>query len=339
VQIFWFIVVAVFWVGFLVLEGFDFGVGALHRFVGRSDTEQRVAINAIGPFWDGNEVWLVVAGAAIFAAFPSWYASMFSALYLALLIVLVALIGRGVSFEFRSKTTTPRWRETWSWITTIASLLLPVLIGVALGDLFVGLPINSSGDYTGSFWNLLTPYGIFVGLTFLALTLTHGATFLDLKTTGEVQQRAHRYARILTWVALAAVLGFMVWTMVIADRGVLPPFITVVALLAMIGATWAVRERYAGGAFTATALAIAATVGTIFVELYPNVMVSSTGSANNLTVANSASSPYALGVMTIIALVFVPLVLAYQCWNFYVFRARIRAPRTTTPDTADSVAT
>ena len=158
-QIFWFIVVAFFWTGFFVLEGFDLGVGALHMLVGRTDTERRVAINAIGPFWDGNEVWLIVAGASMFAAFPSWYASMFSAEYLALLLVLLALIARGVSFEYRGKSSDPRWRATWDWSLTIGSVLVPLLLGIGLGDLLVGLPINQQGDFTGSFWDLLTPYG------------------------------------------------------------------------------------------------------------------------------------------------------------------------------------
>src|SRR5262245_61158750 len=327
-QIFWFIVVAVFWTGFMVLEGFDFGVGALHRLVGRTDTEQRVAINAIGPFWDGNEVWLIVAGASTFAAFPAWYASMFSALYLALLIVLAALITRAVTFEYRSRSTTPRAKQAWSWVLTIASVALPVLIGIALGDLLKGLPINSSGDYTGSFWNLLTPYGIWVGITFLVLSLTHGATFLDLKTTGDVRQRAHRAAHVLTLVAIVAIVVFLIWTMVIAERGILPPFIGLIALLSMIAAAWAVNDGQTGGAFAATTISMAAAVGTIFVELYPNVMVSSTKSAYNLTVTNSSSSSYTLGVMTIVAVLLVPLVIAYQCWNFYVFRARVKAPTT-----------
>jgi len=191
-QIFWFGVIAVFWVGFFVLEGFDLGVGVLHRFVGRTDVERRVAINTIGPVWDGNEVWLVVAGAGTFAAFPDWYATWFSAAYLALLLVLVALILRGVSFEFRGKIEAAGWRRAWTNALTVCSALLPVLLGVAIGDLLVGLPIDQSGEFTGNFWDLLTPYGLFVGLTLLSLTLLHGAVFLTLRTTGVVQDRARR---------------------------------------------------------------------------------------------------------------------------------------------------
>src|SRR6478609_4480345 len=178
----WFVIVSIFWVGFFVLEGFDFGVGALHMLIGKTETERRVALNTIGPWWDGNEVWLVVAGASMFAAFPGWYATMFSALYLAILLVLAALIARGVSFEFRGKSDAPRWRATWTWSTTLGSLLAPLLLGVGLGDLLNGLPINSSHDFTGNFFDLLTPYGIWTGLTLVGLCLLHGATFLKLRT-------------------------------------------------------------------------------------------------------------------------------------------------------------
>src|ERR1700733_5138563 len=188
----WFVIIAIFWVGFFVLEGFDFGVGILHAIIGKTDIERRVALNTIGPFWDGNEVWLVVAGATTFAAFPGWYATMFSALYLALVITLAALMGRGVSFEFQRKFADPRWRSSWRWILTIGSALIPFLLGVALGDLLHGLPINSSHDFTGNFWDLLKPFGLWCGLTLLVLSLLMGATYLTLKTTGEIHDRAQR---------------------------------------------------------------------------------------------------------------------------------------------------
>jgi cytochrome d ubiquinol oxidase subunit II len=325
-QVFWFIVIAFFWTGFFILEGFDMGVGALHMVVGRTDLERRVAINSIGPFWDGNEVWLIVAGAGTFAAFPLWYASMFSALYLAMMLVLLALIIRGVSFEYRGKSMSPRWRATWDWTLTIGSLALPLLLGIALGDLLHGLPINKEGNFTGTFVDLLTPYGIWVGLTLLALSLAHGAIYLSLKTTGAVQQRAHRLAGPLAWVAVLAVLGFFIWTHVLSNRGVLPNPIQVAAFLLAVGAAWAVRDGYHGWAFTATSATIAAVVISLFVSLYPDVMVSSTNPAYNLTVANASSSHYALTVMTVVAVIFTPLVLAYQGWSYYVFRARIKGP-------------
>ena len=325
-QVFWFGVIAFFWTGFFILEGFDLGVGALHMVVGKTDIERRVAINSIGPFWDGNEVWLVVAGAGTFAAFPLWYASMFSAMYLALMLVILALIIRGVSFEYRGKLTSPRWRATWDWTLTIGSILLPVLLGIALGDLFHGLPINKEGNFTGSFVDLLTPYGIWTGITLLALTLAHGAIYLSLKTTGAVRQRAQHLAQPFAWVAALFVLGFFIWTHVLSNQGVLPNPIQILAFLLAVGAAWAVRDGYSGWAFAATTATIGATVISLFVSLYPNVMVSSTNSAYNLTVSNASSSHYALTVMTVVAAIFTPLVLAYQAWSYYVFRARIKAP-------------
>ncbi len=323
----WFIILALLWVGFFVLEGFDFGVGALHTIVGRTEMGRRVALNAIGPFWDGNEVWLIVAGAGTFAAFPGWYATMFSALYLALLLVLVALIGRGVAFEFRGKSEDPRWRGTWTWCTTLGSLLVPLLIGVGLGDLLVGLPINSAHNYTGNFFDLLTPYGLWTGLTILGLCLLHGATFLGLKSTDDVRERARRAARPLGWLAVALALGFVIWTRVVVGHTQVPGPVEALALIAVIFAARLARSNHhEGWAFAASATAIASVVGSIFIDLYPNVMVSSTNAAYDLSVNNSASGSYALTVMTIVTVVCFPVVLLYQGWSFYVFRARVKAP-------------
>jgi len=326
-QIVWYVIIAIFWTGFFVLEGFDFGVGALHSVVGKTDLERRVAINTIGPFWDGNEVWLIVAGGATFAAFPAWYATWFSALYLALVLVLFGLIVRGVSFEYRGKIDTPRWKTTWSSALTVGSLMLPVLLGIALGDLLYGLPIDSSGEYTGSFWNLLTPYGIWVGITLLSLTLLHGSTFLTVRTTGIVHDRARRLTMPFALVSIVTVLVFTIWTQVLSEKGDIPGPLQAIPLIAIVAAAWAVRDRHDGWAFTATAIAIALTIVTIFVDLYPNVMVSSTSSENNLTVANTASGNYALKVMTVVAVVLFPVVLVYQIWNFHVFRHRIASPK------------
>ncbi len=322
----WFVILAILWVGFFVLEGFDFGVGALHKLVGRTETEQRVAINTIGPWWDGNEVWLVVAGAGTFAAFPAWYATMFSALYLALLLVLLALMARGVAFEFRGKSDDPRWRATWAWCTTLGSLLIPLLIGVGLGDLLNGLPIDSHHDFTGNFFDLLTPYGLWTGVTLLGLCLLHGATFLKLRTTGEVRERARAAARPLGWAAIALVVGFVAWTLSVADHTQVPGPVQVLAVIAVVFAARLASSDHDGWAFTASAVAIAATVGSIFIDLYPRVMVSSTNSAYNLTVNNAASGHYALVVMSIVTVIFLPLVLLYQGWSFYIFRARVGAP-------------
>ena len=322
-SIVWFVVVAVFWTGFFVLEGFDFGVGALHRLVGRDETERRVVVNAIGPLWDGNEVWLIVAGAAMFAAFPAWYATWFSALYLALVLVLVALIIRGVSFEFRGKIDSTRWRSTWSGTLTVGSVLAPLLIGVGLGDLLAGLPIDSSGDFTGSFWNLLTPFGLLLGLTLLALCLFHGATFLGLKTEGDVRARAVARASGLRWLALVLVLVAAGWTWALSGRSVLSTVLLVVTVLGVLGAAFSVGRD--GRAFALTAVTIGATVAAVFAGLYPHVLVSSTDPAYSLTVAGTASGDYALTVMTWVAVVLFPVVLIYQGWTAYVFRARISA--------------
>jgi len=322
----WFIVLAILWVGFFVLEGFDFGVGMLHTIVGRTETERRVAINTIGPWWDGNEVWLIVAGAGTFAAFPGWYATMFSALYLALLLVLAALMARGVAFEFQGKHADPRWRATWTWCTTIGSLLIPLLLGVGLGDLLTGLPIDSAHNYTGNFLDLLTPYGLWTGVTLLGLCLLHGATFLKLRTTDVVRERSRALARPLGWVASALVVGFVAWTLAVTGHADVPGPVQVLAVLAVLAAAWLASTDSDGWAFTASAVAIAATVGSLFIELYPHVMVSSTSAAYDLTVANTASGHYALVVMTIVTVLMFPLVLLYQGWSFHVFRARVQTP-------------
>ena len=326
-SIVWFVVVAFFWTGFFVLEGFDFGVGALHKIVGRTDLERRVAINTIGPVWDGNEVWLVVAGAAMFAAFPPWYATWFSALYLALWLLLAALIVRGVSFEFRGKFDSAAWRSTWSWTLTIGSVLAPLLIGVGLGDLLVGLPIDANGNFTGTFLDLLTPYGLWVGITLLALCLWHGATFLTIRSTGVVLQRAVSLKERLSLPAALLVIIFAVWTYLMVRPGAGGTVALIIPVLAVLAAV--ALARSAGGtgrAFAATAVAIGGTIAAIFSNLYPAVMISTTEDAYTLTVENSTASSYSLTVMTVVAAVMVPLVLAYQGWTYYVFRARVKGP-------------
>ncbi len=321
----WFVIIAVFWTGFFVLEGFDFGVGVLHRFIGRTERERRVAINTIGPFWDGNEVWLVVGGAAIFAAFPGWYATWFSASYLAVVLLLGALIIRGVSFEFRGKVDQGGWRRLWSGTLTVGSVLAPLILGIALGDLVAGLPIDANGEFTGSFWDLFTPYGLWTGVTLLVLCLLNGATFLGLKTTSELRLRAHAAARWIGWATVVVVAAFSVWTVVIADQGWAPIVVLVLAPVSALAATWAVLRGRDRPGFVLTATAVACTVTGLFASLYPNVLVSSTDAANSLTVGNTASADYALTVMSVIALVFFPLVLLYQGWSYVVFRHRLSA--------------
>jgi cytochrome d ubiquinol oxidase subunit II len=320
---FWAIVIAFLWTGFFVLEGFDFGVGMLHGVAGRDEAGRRAAINTIGPLWDGNEVWLVVAAAAIFAAFPGWYATMFSGFYLLMALILVALIIRGVSFEYRGKRAAARWRRTFDGLMTTGSIAAPLLFGIVLGDLLHGLPVNSAQNYTGTFWDLFQPYAVFTGVTFVLICALHGATFLTLKTTGELRDRAGRLARAIAPFTGAAVVGFIIWTHVgHATTFFLNP-VELLAILAVLAAVWLVYEHREGFAFTATTVTMASCIVAIFVGLYPNVMVSSTNAAYNLTVHNTASNAYALKIMTVVAVVMLPFVLLYQAWSYYVFRKRV----------------
>jgi cytochrome bd ubiquinol oxidase subunit II len=319
----WFVLITVLWLGFFVLEGFDLGVGMLHGFVGRDDDGRRAVINTIGPLWDGNEVWLIVAGAATFAAFPGWYASWLSGFYLAFIILLVALIARGVSFEFRGKSPAWRWRRFWSRALAAGSLLVPLLIGLALGDLLAGVPVNAQQNYTGTFWDLFQPYGVMAGVTLVAFCAWHGSLFISLKTTDAIRQRATRLARWIAPVAGLLALAFICWTHAIAGKGTLLNPVEGIAFLAVIAAALCTFQRLPGWAFTATTVAIAFSFLALFVDLYPRVMVSSLSPAYDLTVHNTASPPYTLKVMSVVALVLLPLVLGYQAWTYYVFRQRV----------------
>jgi cytochrome d ubiquinol oxidase subunit II len=320
---FWYIVIAILWTGFFVLEGFDFGVGMLHSLVGGDEAGRRAAINTIGPLWDGNEVWLIVAGAGMFAAFPGWYATMFSAYNLALVLLLAALIVRGVAFEYRGKRDAARWRRTWDAALTAGSVLAPLLIGVALAGLLHGLPINSDQNFTGSFWDLLQPYALWTGVTLVLVCALHGATFLCLKTTGDMRERSWQLARRVAPVTAAFVIGFIIWTHVTASTAFFLNVIELLAILAVLAAVWLVYDHREGFAFAATTVTIASCIIAIFADLYPNVMVSSTNPAYNLTVHNTASGGYSLKVMTVVVIILLPVVLAYQTWTYYVFRRRV----------------
>jgi cytochrome d ubiquinol oxidase subunit II len=272
-------------------------------------------------------VWLIVAGAVIFAAFPGWYATMFSTLYLALVVLLLALMVRGLAFEYQRKFDDPRWRSTWRWGLTIGSALIPFLVGVALGDLLHGLPIDKDHQFTGSFWTLLTPFGLWTGVTLTVLSLFMGATYLALKTTGELHARARRASAVIGGVAVIVAFGFMTWIHVGLSTGFVPEPIEAVALLALIGAAWLASTNADGWAFTAAAVGMAGTVGSIFQELFPRVMISTTSAAYNLTVGNTASPPYSLKVMTVVAVIFFPCVLVYQAWGYHIFRKRLSVPK------------
>jgi cytochrome bd ubiquinol oxidase subunit II len=327
-QAFWFGLIALLWAGYFVLEGFDFGVGMLLAFLGGEERDSETMFDAIGPAWDGNEVWLVVAGGATFAAFPLWYATMFSGFYLALVLVLVCLIVRVLSFEWRSKGSGERWRGAWRWANTIGSFGAALIWGIALANLLHGVPVDSGQDFAGSFWDLFSPYTVFAGLVTVLLFAFHGATYLTLRTVGELCERAAAWARGLAPPAAIGGIGLLAWTVLVAvnenHRKALGPAIpallgTIVLVLALLF----LRRGRRGWAFVASALAAVSIVATIFTGLYPRVLVSSTGFAHSLTTANAASSHYALKVMTITALIFTPIVLVYQAWTYYVFRARV----------------
>lgn len=323
----WFILIAVLYTGFFVLEGFDFGVGMLLPFIAKKDTERRLVINAIGPHWDGNEVWLLTAGGATFAAFPHWYATLFSGFYPALALLLLGLIIRGVAFEFRSKQESPRWRAAWDWCIFAGSFLAALLLGVAFANLARGVPIDASMTYTGGFWNLLNPYGLIGGVAAITLFLLHGALFLSLKTSGEFQERVRNLASRLWIVGVAGFLLLTVGTYLFADLvsrlGVNPGIVPVTALVALLLSGYFIRRKQEGWAFAMTAVTIALTVVTHFLLTYPNVMPSSTNPAWSLTIYNASSSQYTLTVMTIIAVIFVPIVLGYQIWSYIAFRKRL----------------
>lgn len=331
----WFALIAVLWVGYFVLEGFDFGVGMLLPFLGKDDMERRLLINSIGPVWDGNEVWLLVAGGATFAAFPEWYATLFSGFYLPLFLILLGLIVRGVSFEYRGKSDDPAWRTRWDWTIFVGSALPALLWGVAFANILNGLKIvhrNSGFHYVGGFFELLNPYAILGGVTTVLLFLAHGAIFLAMKNSGVLRDRAKRYAALLTPFAAVATITFLVWTYLNARSndhfGLVPWAIPVVSMIAVSATVWLVRERHEGWAFAANALGIALLVVTIFLNLYPNVMPSSINDAYNMTVDNASSSPYTLKVMTIVAGVMVPIVVAYQGFTYWIFRKRLVRPET-----------
>jgi len=323
----WFILIAVLFTGYFALEGFDLGVGMLLPFLGKSDIRRRVILNTIGPHWDGNEVWLLTAGGAIFAAFPGWYATLFSGFYLPLFLILLALIFRGVAIEFRSLDANPRWRTLWDWAFAIGSFLPSLLWGVAFANFIRGVPIDSTFYYVGGFWNLLNPFALIGGLVSLTGFLLYGAIFLCLKTTGEVQENARR-AAFRAWLPASFVLILFtilnyIQTDFLARLGVNPGVVPIGAVLALLIAGYFISQKQDGWAFMLTALAIVLAVVTLFMQLYPRVLISSLDPIWNLTIYNSSSSPYTLRIMSIIALIFVPIVLAYQAWSYWIFRKRI----------------
>lgn len=321
----WFILMAVLFIGFFFLEGFDYGVGMLLPFLGKNDTERRLIVNTIGPVWDGNEVWMITAGGAMFAAFPNMYATLFSGFYLALFLMLIALIVRGVAFEFRSKDVNPLWRSTWDWAIFFGSAVPALLWGVAVTNLLQGVPIDAKMQYVGGFFDLLSPYTLVGGVAFVLVFLFHGALYLNLKLEETLAERVRRVALrcgVLTAVACLALVGL---TYCVTDL-----FHSLGAGIALWGAVVAfviayalIWRRKSGWAFVMSAFTIVLTTTAVFAGLFPRLMVSSLNPDWSLTITNSSSTPYTLSIMTIAAMVLVPVVLAYQGWTYWIFRRRV----------------
>jgi len=336
-QTVWFILIAVLWIGYFVLDGFDLGVGMLLPVIGKDDLRRRVMINSIATVWDGNEVWLLTAGGATFAAFPEWYATLFSGFYLALFLILIALIVRGVAFEFRSKKSDPVWRKRWDAAIVVSSFVPALLWGVAFANIVAGVPMepNPAGGslYTGNLLTLLNPYGLLGGLVTLTLFVTHGAIFLALKTDGEIRVRANKVAGQVGLVAAVLAVLFGVWTqMANSNNSVVSLVFLVVAVVSWVGALAANRLGREGWAFLASAITMAGVVFFLFACLFPDVMPSSTVEEATLTIRNASSTEYTLTVMTWVAVILTPVVLVYQSWTYWVFRKRLSPSQIPNPE-------
>jgi cytochrome d ubiquinol oxidase subunit II len=325
-QVVWFVLLSVLWIGYFVLEGFDFGVGMLLRALGHGTARRRAMLHTIGPVWDGNEVWLIVAGAGTFAAFPEWYATLFSGFYLALVLILAALIIRGIAFEFWGKHDRPGWRSAWEWAVVVGSAVPALLWGVAWANIVGGVPIDGKREFTGDLFDLLGPYALLGGLVTLVLFLSHGAIFLTLRLRGDMIERARAVARIAAPIAAVLMLAFLAWTVAHqADRD----GIDVASLVCAVGAVAAAAAvptqlgRRLAWAFGLSAASIALLFAALFIDLFPNVMVSSTSPAFDMTLNAAASTSYTLSVMTVVAAVLLPVVLVYVAWSYWVFRHRV----------------
>jgi cytochrome bd ubiquinol oxidase subunit II len=323
----WFVLIAVVFIGFFFLEGFDFGVGMSMRFLAKNQSERTIMVNTIGPFWDANEVWLLTGGGAIFAAFPHWYATMFSGYYLPLLAVLLCLIGRGVSFEFRRKVDNPKWTNTWDWVIFFGSLLPPFLLGVLFTSLLRGMPIQEDMNMTASFSDVINIYSLWGGLTVTLLSFLHGLNFLTLKTEGAIRKRSAELAKKVTLGVLGVLVVFvgLSWFMTdIFEVRLIPELVLVVLIVLAYGLAFYFNSaKREGLSFTMSGLGLVFTVAAIFVGLFPRVMISSINKAFDLTVYNAASGAYSLKIMTIATLTILPFVLGYTIWSYYVFRKRV----------------
>lgn len=323
----WFVLVAVLFIGFFFLEGFDFGVGMSTQFLAKNDSQRRVLINSIGPFWDANEVWLLTAGGAMFAAFPNWYATLFSGFYIPLVFLLLALIGRGVAFEFRGKVGDARWKKVWDIAIFAGSILPPFLLGVVFACLIQGLPIDEAMQMNAGFFDVVNLYTVVGGVTVVMLCLLHGLMFTTLRTVGDLQERARIMARRLLIPVAALLLLFGIMTYFMTDvfevRGGLLSIMLVVGVIAFLLAGYFMKIKKDGWAFGMTGAVIALSVMSVFIGLFPRVMISSINSAFDLTIHNAASGQYSLKVMTIVAVTLLPFVLGYQIWSYFVFHKRV----------------
>jgi cytochrome d ubiquinol oxidase subunit II len=322
----WFIAIAVLFTGYFILEGFDFGVGMLLPVLGREDRERRAMINTIGPVWDGNEVWVLTAGGAMFAAFPHWYASLFSGFYLLFFLILLGLIIRGVAFEYRGKGDSAAWRRRWDLCIVIGSALPAFLWGAVVANIVRGVPLDANFDHTGSIWGLLNGYALLGGLTTLLLFATHGAYFLHLRTTGGLSARARSLGLKLGTATAAPALAFLIWTQ--AAHGSAASLVLIIAaVLALVAALALDFKDRSGWAFAATALTIGLASAALFCALWPDVLPSTGEAANSLTVENASATQKTLGIMTWAAVVFLPIILLYQGWTYWVFRKRVAVER------------
>lgn len=342
-QIVWYCLIAVLWIGYLVLEGFDYGVAMLIPFLGKNEKERRVIVNTIGPLWDGNEVWLLTAGGATFAAFPAWYATLFSGLYLPLFLILLGLIVRGVAFEYRAKRPETKWRTTFDWCASIGSFVVSLVFGVGFANFILGLPVAPAANnpsllvLTPSpyFWQLFSLFGLLGGIVLPVLFLFHGSIFLALKTKGEVHDRAVAFAKTIGLVAIGGGAVFLLWSNLVHPIGVIGWLLLVVAALGLVAAWWLVGQGRQGLAFLGTTVATAMVAIGIFVQMFPNLGFANTDPAHAINIVTASASPLTQQIMTGAAVVFVPIVLAYQAWTYWVFRRRLSTKNI--PDEATTV--
>ncbi|WP_410982201.1 cytochrome d ubiquinol oxidase subunit II [Bacillus cereus] len=325
----WFLIISILFVGFFVLEGFDFGVGTVSRFLGKNDFEKRVYLNTIGPFWHANEVWLVCAGGAMFAAFPHWYATLFSGFYIPFVILLLALIMRGVAFKFRAKIDNHKWKNAWDWGIFIGSLLPPILWGVAIANFMVGVPIDETKNVVGGFLQLLHPFALLGGVMFLLLCIVHGLQFLTIRTTGKLRERARIAAIKIAPFSLIALFIFAsvgLWkTDIFTTHGTEWIMVPIGAFVALFASTLLNKRRRDGLAFFMTSLTIILLSASVFIGMFPRVMISTLGAMNDLTIYNAASGAYALKLMTYFSIAILPFVIGSQIWSFYVFRQPVKS--------------